>query len=652
MADIKKRRITKKDWDEVQKYILKELENREKSTFRRTHEQIWREVDRQVRMDTMVRTARNPNEREADWHNVVELGELAKASEVLSADVRRIVFPTSRAWFEVHAELPTTLDEMGNEQPPDQKLQKYIDGAMRALMVQQHQDFGFKARFDLSVKEALHHGSFVAEIIFETDTRVHNGTGIETVGAPVWIPHSMWNCYPDPSVSVINANMFYGGSMIIKSYQPRYKLMDMVKGDGWMQSQLDKIPKRTNKNKDENTDDVEIVTYYGDIEIKRQDGTILLLNNKVMLANGIIVYRWENELPYPPIIYAGYERIDVRDPYFISPIIKLSPMQKLASQMANKFLDAVDLKNEPPIVFDASDPQFARDGGPRIYPGAKNGTKGSAEYKVIETGDPMWALQGLQLGLQQLQSGTAVDAARAGGPEAGIEKTATEIRRTAQSGEIRTIDFVDKIENQGIRTYLYFQHELNKRHLENYAFYNPEMDAPDFMRWSRRDLPKSVQFEIVGSKGLLGEEDRINRTSQVTAFLLSNPLTAPLVNIVEVAKQGYQDAGNKNPERFLNIPDNGVDPQVQQIMQQMEQMQQQAQQMITDLQEKMERLEARDIEHGIEKQQWKLEQQGFQQQINDLQREIKMVNREAAIERELQNIKHQQELANQNKADE
>jgi hypothetical protein len=121
------------------------------------------------------------------------------------------------------------------------------------------------------------------------------------------------------------------------------------------------------------------------------------------------------------------------------------------------------------------------------------------------------------------------------------------------------------------------QHELNKLYLEDYSFYNPEMDAPDFM-WATRDqLPINVQFEVVGSRGILGEEERTNKTSAVTAFLLGNPKTAHLPNVVEISKQMYQDAGNKNPENLLNLPTDErqsiaqeIDAQYQDAMQQMQ----------------------------------------------------------------------------------
>lgn len=591
---VKKRRIAARDWQQVEDHVKQELKRRETDRFRKEHEDVWREVDRQIAMRPM-RALNHQKERE-DWHNVVELGELAKASEIITADVRRLAFPTTRAWFESHVELPVQLDQnTGENLPPEQKTQEFADGALRAFMSQQHQDFGFKSRFELSVKEALHHGSFVAEVRKETAMLVYGGTGIESRCAPVWHPHSMWNCYPDPSPSVIGTNMFYTGAMIIKEFMPLYrlKLIASDSKNGWMPAQLSKVPKRTNKNKDIDTQDVELVKYFGDISIRRDDGDIYLPNSRVILANDILVFYAPNDLPFPPILYNGYERMDVRDPYFTSPLIKLSPMHKMGSELANKYLDSVALRVEPPVLFDGNDPDFVRNGGPVIAPGWKGATKGLANFKLIEVGDPQFALQGLQLILDQIRQGTSVDAIRAGASQ-GVDQTATETRLKQARGEVRVVDFVDKLEHS-MRTYLHIQHEINKREMDNaYAFYNPEMDAPDFMRMTKADLPPNVNFEVVGSRGVLGEEERAQKMTAVTAMAAGHPLFAPLLKPADLLKEAYQDAGVKNPERFLNIGEES--PEVAMLKQQFQQQLQEQQAAMQELQGENQQLkQAHDI---------------------------------------------------------
>ena len=638
MADIKKRKILKRDFEDVQGFIETELKNRETSSFRKSHESIWKEVDRQVAMQPMKKFAKN-KEVDPGWRNVVELGELTRASEVITADVMRIMFPSNRFWFETHSELQAELnEETGEKVPAQSQVQERTDGKLRALMTQQHQDFGFKNRVELSIKEALHHGSFVAEAIFDTAERVYQGTGIETISAPVWQPHSMWNCFPDPSPSVIGTDNFYKGSMIIKSYLPLFKIKQL-KGSGWFTDNFSKIPKRKNKNKDIDTEDVELIKYYGDFEIKRGDGAMLFLNSKVIIANGILIFYETNELPFSPIIFSGYERQDIRDPYHVSPIIKLSPMQKVGSIMANRFMDAVELKTEPPGMYDGNDAYLVQSGGPVIAPGANTPTKGQVNWQLLETGDPAAALSGLELTLRQLQSGTGVDALRSGAVDSNQEKTATEIRRTSQSSEIRTIDFVDKLERSGIRPFLYMQHELNKSKMGTYSFYNPEMGAPDFERLTKEELPKNIHFEIVGSKGVLGEEERSTKMAAVTGFLLSNPVTAQLVDTTSIAKQMYQDAGVKNPENFLNIksPEDENQKKIDMVKMEYEQKMQ-------EMGQELEKLNLLKEKFDVEKMGMMSENKTLQQRIQIMEEQMQLLQLKGSLDKILDGIEKNKEV--------
>lgn len=585
MAEITKRKITRKDWDKCAEKVRAELKSRQDQKFRKAHEIIWKETDRQTAMQPLKRYGKDGKKIQSGWRSIMELGELAKASEIITADVMRLTFPTNRSWFEAHAELPAILDPNTGAKQADGKSQDFTDKAYRALLVQQHMDFGLKGRYELSVKEALHHGSYVAEIRYENRLRVTDGTGLNQVSAPVWVPYSMWNSYPDPSPSVIGTDLFYTGSMILVDFIPLYLLRQMAKGEGWMTENIERVKKGKKKhdNKDVETTDVELVKYYGDLEIDRGDGPILLPNSKVILANDIIVYYAPNELPYPSIIYSGYERMDVRDPYYTSPLIKLSPLQKLGSQMANGLIDSMEMKIRPPVAYDANDPQMVLDGGPLMEPGAKIGVKGSYGVKEIEAGDPQSAMVGLEFIIGQLNQGLGINAVRSGAGDDSSDKTATEITTADIKAEIRTAEFVDKQERHALRPFLYMQHELNKKYLEDYTFYNPELDAPDFMRVQRNQIPDNVVFDVVGSKGALGEKGRATRVNEVTAFLLSNSRTAHLPNTVELAKMAYQDAGLRNPERVLNA-EGQTNPEVEQVKQQ-------AQQAIDELKSQMFELE-------------------------------------------------------------
>jgi hypothetical protein len=572
MAEPKERRITGADWDKVQKYVKDEHESRKKSDFRKKNESLWKEVDRQVSMEKMEKRAANGQPLKDTWQASLELGELAKASEIICADVVRIMFPQDRSWFTPHVKLDWPL---GPDGKPIVKpnIQKTADGLLRNLMAQQHKDFGFKSRFRMSVKEALHHGSFVAETRWE-DALLAQEDKIATLSAPVWVPYSMWNTYPDPSPSVIGTNRFYTGSMILVEFMPLWKLKKVAKGDGWMPERLKKVNKQTNKNKDNDTEDVELVKYFGDIVIERGNGDIYLPNTKVIIANGICVYYAPIQTPYPPVIFAGYERQDVRDPYYTSPIIKLSPTQKAATVTANKFLDAMALKVEPPVEYDSNDPDYVEGGGPQLHPGAKNATKSVGQgMKALDVGEPTYALKALEMFLGQMQQGLGVSSLRSGAQEAD-RQTATEATLLSQGSEVRTMEFINQLESQALTPWLYMQHWLNRSKLQNYTFFNDEVNTPDFITASSKDVDTEAHFEVIGSRGILGEERRNQKISQATAFFLSNPLTAQKINTDQIIIDMYRDAGKKNPEEYL-VKQKQVSPQqVQQMQQVIQQLQQ------------------------------------------------------------------------------
>jgi len=603
-------RISKKDWDNVTTFVLDELQARKASKMRRRHEAIWQEVDRQVYMESMSRSKRD-KDATADWRSAIELGEISRASEIITADIRRMTFPKTRSWFDIHADIKPDLTEEGPK--IDKRFLKRVDGRTRAFMTQQHIDFGYKSRMDLSGKEALHHGSYVATVEEETLIGVAAGSSVKTLTSPVWKPHSMWNCFPDSDSTILGNNMFFQGSMIIVSYKPLYQVRKMVSGDPkYPYFNLNRITQKTNKREQvDDTDDVELVTYYGDIVIPRASGKdILLLNSRAIIANNTIIHYQPNPFIYPPVIFNGWERLDVRDPYYVSPLVKFSVTQKIGSILANRFLDLVELNAEPPVEYDGNNPDYQLNGGPDISPGAKNANKGGLGWSTIDVGDPGPVLTGLQWVTQQIEAGTKVDRVRSG-VAAGTEQTATEVVKQSQNAELSTVDFVDKHELQGLAPSLYMQHDLNKKNVKDYPFYNQEIDAPDFETMKRKELPENLNIDVVGSKGLLEEERRQSQTAQVTSFWMgANP---QLVNQPEVAKEMYRDAGNKNPERFLNIGD-----EAEKFQQQLQSIVQQAQQQIAQLQQQIAEFAMQDEEHSLEIEQKELEKEQLQTKISTL----------------------------------
>src|SRR5688572_8215422 len=114
---VKKRKIRKTDWEKVESFLKKELQKRKDSPFRKSHESQWKEIDRQLSMEAPRKYDSNNREVPPGWQSAFELGELSKASEVITADVMRLVFPASRNWQEPHAKPPVKLGNDGKQLP-------------------------------------------------------------------------------------------------------------------------------------------------------------------------------------------------------------------------------------------------------------------------------------------------------------------------------------------------------------------------------------------------------------------------------------------------------------------------------------------------------------------------------------------------------
>jgi hypothetical protein len=250
---------------------------------------------------------------------------------------------------------------------------------------------------------------------------------------------------------------------------------------------------------------------------------------------------------------------------------------------------------EPPTVHDSSDPELKM-GGLDMSPGASNSSRNLKGVVELPTGDPSPALAGYQVMRDQIQSGLGVDKNRAGAGD-NVERTAFEVDKVAQFGEIRTIDFVEKHESFGLSPFLYMQHAINRDTLKKYDFYNDYEGAADFMTAAKTDLPESVIFKVVGSKDLLGEERRQQGLLQVTQFWLqANP---DLLKQQELAKEMYADVGVKDSERFLNISEEDQ-ILIKRFEDKMQQLQAEAQQTVDELTKELSDLDLKDQKNELQ----------------------------------------------------
>src|SRR6185436_13111092 len=106
------------------------FDSRKTSTFRKEHESRWNEIDRQISMTPMKRMGPKGKELPPSWHNVLELGELSKASEIITSDAMRIIYPSDKAWFNTHVKLDWPTDQQSGKPKVNPERQKIADGLL------------------------------------------------------------------------------------------------------------------------------------------------------------------------------------------------------------------------------------------------------------------------------------------------------------------------------------------------------------------------------------------------------------------------------------------------------------------------------------------------------------------------------------------
>lgn len=573
-------RITRANFKDLEEYVLDTFKERRDAPERKSAEFIWSEIDRQVRL-TPQQGISESGQGDQDWHSAIEVGDLSTASEIFAADVIRLVFGGD-SWYSAHSD----LSDVDMEVNLKEKAQKKADSDLRHFMNQQHKDFGLKAAVKLSLKEVAHHGAMVATVqpaTLVSSPIVTGGRAVNTLKAPTWRAHSMWNCFPDPNPSVVGTRLFYDGSMIVRSYiKP-----EQVPTQNWMNKK--KILDSANKKP------IEVITMYGPIFIPRKSASdIYIPNGIVQIANDIIAMAQASEWPFPNVIYTGYERIDAKDPYYSSPLMKHSAMQTLASRCANQFLDSVALQTEPPIIFSKMSPAFA-DEPPAIAPREQIPVGSGGDIRELRVGNPEAALAGLEFAKTEMKVGVGIDATRAG-VDAGVEQTAEEIRTKNARSEVRVVDFIGDFEEQALKPFLYMQHWWNVQNVSSYPYYNPDIGQEDHKKKTKDQLPEDVIFELIGSKDVLGETRRATQLLQVTQSILNIEEVKGMIDLPEIVKDLYRDAGARNKaEVYVKTPseqdEQVIDQRIVQLEQEIQALSQAAQQTEDQFQQQLSALQ-------------------------------------------------------------
>ncbi len=394
------RRLSPLDLKRSAEYVLDEAQRRRGR--RRDFERKWKEIDRQLAMDPVTkRTADGRAVEGTEWMPQLELPLQAETHEMLTADVRRLMFPDDRNFFAARvlmddanlerlvsrpiiAGLDDGMEAFLRDIGKKEIDQEFLDEMNAAVLRHFHRAYGMRDKWDLVNGEAMKYSTGIARAIratvpvtFNSDAGVHR----TRKRIPVLVPRPLKNVYLDDSKhAVLNQGMLVEPSVIEWTWHRLIELQKAAKigsgsfsdeNGGWMKARIGRI--EASRRADEHID---LLEFEGDLLIPRSQGRNIDLPNvlaTVLVGRGgpDIVRLRSREFPWRSYVITHYHHDKIDSAYGTSPLMIGSPIHKAATEALSRMLQAAALNTEPPVRYDPSDYHLAAQGGPDISPRAR-----------------------------------------------------------------------------------------------------------------------------------------------------------------------------------------------------------------------------------------------------------------------------------------
>jgi len=574
------RKFQRKDWKTAAEFIKDEKERRAGSSTRRELDRHWKEVDRQVAM--RPKSSKTEGGKPEDWMPDFELPLQATALEVLTADARRLKFPSSSEWYRAHAELSDDYAERYQDRRSDHGLiaketggkldQETADLLAKAAIDHYHRLYRFREQIDRLDIEAFKYGTYAARVVeglVPKFTRDYRGVRQERTLGPAVVPVSIKNLFLDESPQYVMHEGVAIAPLTIRNYfQRKDDLLKAAKtggvDKGWIAPNIRRLEPMGDG--DEKRGHVELLEAEGDLVIGRSGGKIFLPNVVVTVAvgnNGPAVVRYrESKLPFRSYVIGTYHQERLDCPYGTSPLMKGQPIQEAATEAANRLVASACLAAEPPLGWDSTDVRLKARGGPVWFPGAQWEMDDPNAIKVFdEAGGQIEPLLNLYLALlKQYEDLTGVTAPRRGA-QTKSHTTAYAVDVEAARGMTRTQDFVVTQEQGPLTSILYMEYEIIKRSLRSPAPILVDGSGLEgFVNLHADDLADNVVFDVLGSAGPASKREKAQQL--IAAFQLMTQVApvamqmgAPVPNFGEFYREILSEVGDvANPERFITSP--------------------------------------------------------------------------------------------------
>lgn len=517
--------IEPRDFPLIAEAIVDELRRREQK--RRDLEAHWKEIDRQLRMEPECShklLSNGQKDPRRAWMPEVELPLQAQTLEMLMADVRRMIFPANRDWFQARAALTDQyikrFNDAGSPFPGERSEkgdgpravlnQDNGDRLAQAVVSHWHSQYDFRAHIDVIHAQALAYGFGVGRLkkvrrrVLGHDARL---TGFEDQRIPVYLPRDVKKVYLDDSMhAVMHEGHSLGPNILQKRTMKYADLVAQAEAGGTNPKSeeggfiLSEIKRLTPK--EDGT--IDLVELEGDLVIERSSETIIeqdvIVTAAVGAQNGKDTFafiRYREGEKFSSYIIHEYHREGPGHLYGASPLLKGMPVAKAAAQAMNRVIESAQLKNSPPIGYSRDDMAFAHSGGPVVAPYAQWPTTDELKAYTEVGGEPA-QLWGIFAGLVQLYTDvTGVNPPRLGA-QTKSHTTAFAKDVELSQGAVRTVDFVRSVLEGPMTRLLQLEYRMGLSLMRGrQTLYVEQWN--EFVTVKRDHLPDIVKFTAIGS---------------------------------------------------------------------------------------------------------------------------------------------------------
>ena len=566
------RKISKRDLKGVAEQITDELRRRESGTERKHLEKVWKEVDRQVRMEAPVNTSQDPSDA---WMPNIEMPFQFNALEIIDADARQLMFPEGQEWYQVHAELTDEYADRVERDPPfkDRKPEKFeVDQEFANLVVHAvldwfHSQYPFREMWGKCRIEAIKYGNLIGRAVANTpDVISRSYRGSSGLKIPMFVAGTIRDTFLDDRIqAVMHEGLMVQPDCIQRVYQNLNDLKRAARAEnrGWLPGQLEGLEAKTEGPK---RGTVELIRFEGDLFVPRSRGEdIYLPSQKILVAvgNEARVVRLEDAEDFRSEIHGTYMLDGSSCPYGVGPLMKGQPLQEAATEAMNRMLQVMALQAEPPVEWDRNDMELLGRGGPKLIPGEQWDADNPGSTTPMKIGD-LPAAQITTMALAELyEQLTGVnDPRRGGGPKSHTTTGGQQI--AASRGVLRTEDFVLDLEEGPMTDWLYIEYAMAKKLLGKKTITVPlkMRGFEDYITVNGTHLPDRAEFFVNGASGILSKREQRDNWLAVSS-VIGQFVPAALQGVIppdlvrEIIAETFAQFGIADSQRFTRALEGG-----------------------------------------------------------------------------------------------